>query len=71
MTAPPIDRTAERAAARPTMPSRVVLNTGLPWLALIWVTLVLALNVAMSEISRLSGSVLDTTGRAWPVSWRA
>ncbi|HEY5820823.1 MAG TPA: hypothetical protein VIT20_02525 [Propionibacteriaceae bacterium] len=44
---------------------RPALNSTLPWLSLTWLSVVLALNLAMDQLSRLSGTVLDTAQRAW------
>lgn len=42
------------------------LDATLPWRALTWLSSVLALLLALDQISRLSGTVLDTAQRAWP-----
>ncbi len=55
------------ATARPEVASPGVgmLDPRLPWLALVWVSAMAVVLVAMAEISRLSGSVLDTRSQAW------
>ena len=46
-------------------PSAPHLKAGLPWKTLMCLTIGLALLIIMAEISRLSGSILDTVGQAW------
>jgi hypothetical protein len=46
-------------------PSAPPLKGGLPWRTLTSLTVGLALLIMMAEISRLSGSMLDTIGQAW------
>ena len=46
-------------------PSAPRLKAGLPWKTLTGLTMGLALLITMAEISRLSGSILDTAGQAW------
>ncbi len=46
-------------------PSAPPLKAGLPWKTLTSLTIGLALLITMAEISRLSGSMLDTVGQAW------
>jgi hypothetical protein len=50
------------SAARPNPPR---LKADLPWKTLTKLTIALALLITMAEISRLSGSMLDTVGQAW------
>lgn len=74
MTAPPAETTTPsaipgtsphtRSSATP-LNSATPLDSALPWQALTWLTVVAALNVAMAEISRLSGGVLDSHRQAW------
>ncbi|SEQ81369.1 hypothetical protein [Microlunatus flavus] len=40
----------------------------LPWLPLAWATVVLALLVAMDQVSRLAANVLDAQGNAWSLA---
>ena len=46
-------------------PSAPPLKADLPWKTLTCLTIGLALLIIMAEISRLSGSILDTVGQAW------
>jgi hypothetical protein len=46
-------------------PSAPRLKAALPWKTLTSITMGLALLITMAEISRLSGSILDTAGQAW------
>jgi hypothetical protein len=46
-------------------PGAPPLKADLPWKTLRSVTIGLALLIIMAEISRLSGSMLDTAGQAW------
>jgi hypothetical protein len=54
---------AELAADKSPIAPR--LTAGLPWKTLMYLTVGLALLIIMAEISRLSGSILDTAGQAW------
>jgi hypothetical protein len=59
--------TAANASADVTegLPGASQLDTDLPWQTLTRITIGLTLLIAMAEISRLSGSMLDTAGQAW------
>jgi hypothetical protein len=59
--------TAADEAVLASEESRTVprLAAGLPWKTLTYLTVGLALLIIMAEISRLSGSILDTAGQAW------
>ena len=63
-TIEPITRDAAEPGPQEPL-SAPPLKAGLPWRTLTCLTFGLALLIIMAEVSRLSGSILDTVGQAW------